>query len=264
VSGSDGRPAGDQAGEYGEQASPGGIPPSFGASSSSPPRPSLAPVPPAAVPPAPVPAPADAAPAAPAGPGPAPASWPAPSQPGSDDAGTVGWYPTGPPAAGPFANPSYPSRRAVPGLSRLAQPAGAAGWTRAWGGGRSALTNVLLFGVAPLALAGIIVAAFVFVAPGKSAASNAGFQAGAAPSPQHAWQCWRINRDLGVLNVTEYCAAAGHGTSKLVASNAYGWYCTSPSAPVDTTAACDTLYHVSDAVSRFAVFASPYSWQCWD
>jgi hypothetical protein len=49
-----------------------------------------------------------------------------------------------------------------------------------------------------------------------------------------------------------------------VASNAYGWYCTSPSAPVDVTAACDTLYHVSDAVARFAVFASPYFWQCWN
>jgi hypothetical protein len=48
----------------------------------------------------------------------------------------------------------------------------------------------------------------------------------------------------------------------LVANNAYGWYCTSPSAPVDTTAACNFLYHVNDAVSRFAVFASPYSWQC--
>jgi hypothetical protein len=80
----------------------------------------------------------------------------------------------------------------------------------------------------------------------------------------NAWQCWRINRDLGVLNVAKYCAAAGRGTSKLVADNAYGWYCTSPSGPVDTTAACNTLYHVSNAVSRFAVFASPYSWQCWN
>ena len=70
--------------------------------------------------------------------------------------------------------------------------------------------------------------------------------------------------ELGVLDVTKYCTAAGHGTSKLVASNAYGWQCTSPAAAVDTTAACNFLYHVSDAVSRFAVFASPYSWQCWN
>jgi hypothetical protein len=55
--------------------------------------------------------------------------------------------------------------------------------------------------------------------------------------------------DLSVLDVTKYCIAAGHGTSKLVASNAYGWYCTSPSAPVDTTAACNLVYHVNDAVS---------------
>ena len=83
-------------------------------------------------------------------------------------------------------------------------------------------------------------------------------------SDPNAWQCWRINRDLGVLDFTKYCTAAGHGTSKLVASNAYGWQCTSPAAAVDTNAACNLLYHVSDAVSRFAVFASPYSWQCWN
>ncbi len=50
----------------------------------------------------------------------------------------------------------------------------------------------------------------------------------------------------------------------LVANNAYGWQCTSPAAAVDTTAACDLLYHVTDAVSRFAVFSSPYFWQCWN
>ena len=83
-------------------------------------------------------------------------------------------------------------------------------------------------------------------------------------SDPNAWQCWRINHELGVLNVTGYCTASGHGTSKLVANNAYGWQCTSPAAAVDTTAACDFQYHVSDAVSRFAVFASPYSWQCWN
>ena len=64
--------------------------------------------------------------------------------------------------------------------------------------------------------------------------------------------------------ITKYCTAAGHGTSKLVASNAYGWQCTSPAAAVDTNVACNLLYHVSDALSRFAVFASPYSWQCWN
>jgi len=80
----------------------------------------------------------------------------------------------------------------------------------------------------------------------------------------NAWQCWRITRDLGVLDVTRYCVADGHGTSKLVANNAYGWQCTSPAAAVDTTAACDLLYHVTNAVSRFAVFSSPYYWQCWN
>jgi len=80
----------------------------------------------------------------------------------------------------------------------------------------------------------------------------------------NAWQCWRINRDLGVLSFSAYCASAGLGTSKLVADNAYGWRCTSSAAAIDTNAACDANYNVSDAVSRFAVFADPYSWQCWN
>jgi len=253
--------------------------------------------------------------------------------------------------------------------------------------------NVLLFGAGPLALAGIIVVAFVVVAPGKGSASSLGFKAGPAPSTQqisasamatpsaspsaspsalqkkhpqatssaslpdkvvprtnaskkakpkpkptsgggrvtahslglpdfsgycqhighhtaevvasnaygwrcslypslalnvgsvcawsyhlstsqvidvstnfndpNGWQCWRVNRYLGLLDFASYCAQAGLGTSKLVANNASGWYCTEPSAPVDTTAACDALYHVSGAVSRFTVFANPNSWQCW-
>lgn len=301
----------------------------------------------------------------------------------------MGWYPSGQPAAGPFAKPAAPPRRGVPALSRFAKPAGSPGWTRTWSG-RGTLTNVLLFGVGPLTLAAVIVAAFMIVSPGKGSASSFGFKAGPAPSTQqltaspmaspsqspsaspsarkkkhphasssasakapsktgkgakatpkpahkagkvtphnlgvpnfagycqhighrtaevvasnaygwrctlnpslvirtvsvcawtyhlstsqvvdvstnysdpNAWQCWRINRDLGVLDFTKYCTAAGHGTSKLVASNAYGWQCTSPAAAVDTNAACNLLYHVSDAVSRFAVFASPYSWQCWN
>ncbi len=333
---------------------------------------------------------------------PAPASPAPPPEP--DDGPTVGWYPSGAPGqpmAGPFAHPSAPARRRVPGLglSWFAKLAGSGGRTRAWGSGRGTLLNVLLFGAGPLALAGLIVAAFVLVAPGKGAASSLGFTAGPAPSSQqdaasamaspspsppspsssrsahkkhpratstaslpakvpltsksprprpkpkptpkpthraggvtphnlgvpnfagycqhighrtaevvasnaygwrctlfpsqvirvvsvcawtyrlstsqvidvstnyndpNAWQCWRINRVLGVLNFAKYCSAAGLGTSKLVANNAYGWYCTSPSGPVDTTAACNTLYHVNDAVSRFAVFADPYSWQCWN
>ena len=266
--------------------------------------------------------------------------------------------------------------------------------TPAWRNRRSRLVNVAFFGIGPLVLAGVVVAAFLLVAPGKGSASSLGFQAGpgataqssasapaspsASPSPaahakhrarstpsssvakvptiatakpkpkttpkpahtssgggggvtphnlglpnfagycQHigdrtavltasnaygwhcalyptrvlevttvcawsyglstsqvvsvstnysdpeAWQCWRVNRDLGVLNVTQYCVGAGLGTSELVADNAYGWDCTKPVAAVNTTAACDAVYHVSDAVARFAVFADPYSWQCWN
>jgi hypothetical protein len=284
-----------------------------------------------------------------------------------------------------------------PGKSGPGKSAGSRRGALSWGG-RGALMNVLLFGAAPLALAGILVAAFVLVAPGKGAASSLGFKAGPAPSTQqisaspiatsspspsatpsahknkkkhphatssaslpnktakpqaspskkakpkpthragasggvtphslgvpnfngycqhighhaaevvatnaygwrctlypslalntgsvcawsyhlstskvidvttnfsdpNAWQCWRVNRYLGPLDFASYCAQAGLGTSKLVANDAYGWYCTAPSAPVDTTAACDALYHVSNAVSRFTVFANPSSWQCWN
>ena len=94
--------------------------------------------------------------------------------PEPDDASTVGWYPTGPagqPMAGPFATPSASPRRGIGRLSRSAsaKPTGSAGRTRTWGNSRGALMNVLLFGVGPLALVGIIVAAFVLVAPGKGA-----------------------------------------------------------------------------------------------
>jgi hypothetical protein len=95
----------------------------------------------------------------------------------------VGWYPSGQPAAGPFANPAAPPWRGVPGLSRLAKPAGAAGWTRAWRG-RSTLMNALLFGVAPVTLAAVIVAAFLIVSPGQGSAASLGFKAGPAPSTQ--------------------------------------------------------------------------------
>jgi hypothetical protein len=77
-----------------------------------------------------------------------------------------------------------------------------------------------------------------------------------------SWQCWRINRDLGQLNVASYCSAAGLGTATLKASNADGWYC--GGEPVDFQAGCQLIYHSSDAIARFAVFADPYSWQCWD
>jgi hypothetical protein len=319
----------------------------------------------------------------------------------------VGWYPSqpaGPPSAGPFAAPATPARRGISGISGisafgghrgLARAAGPSTGPPAWRNRRGTLANVLLFGLGPLVLVGVVVAAFLLVSPGKgTAASSLGFQAGpgataqpsttsapaAAPSSpapvkrhtrptpssavakvptistavpkakvkakttprpasrsgggvvaphdlglpnfagycQHighrtaeltadnaygwhctldsglvlqladvcawtyhlsasqvvgvstnysdpnAWQCWRISQDLGVLNVAAYCVAAHLGSSELVAYDAYGWYCTSPLAPVNTTVACDTVYHVSDAVSRFAVFADPYSWQCWD
>src|SRR5580692_11278845 len=92
VSGSDGRPAGN----YGEQASPGGIPPSFGASA-PPPLPPSAPGPalsdPGLAPSAPEPAPTVSVPprgSAQAFPPPDPAPEPAPEP---DDGPTVGWYP---------------------------------------------------------------------------------------------------------------------------------------------------------------------------
>ena len=44
--------------------------------------------------------------------------------------------------------------------------------------------NALLFGVAPVTLAAVIVAAFLIVSPGKGSASSLGFKAGPAPGTQ--------------------------------------------------------------------------------
>jgi hypothetical protein len=391
--------------EAAAQASLGGIPPSFGASSPPPPEPSETPAPEPTTPEPTAPEPTAPKPAASepvahleSDPAPSPAAGAQlpPILPELKETSTVGWYPSqpaGPPSAGPFAAPATPARRGLAGLGRFGVARAARPGRPAWRNRRGTLANVLLFGLGPLVLAGVVVAAFLLVSPGKgTAASSLGFQAGpgatarssttsapaappsspapakrhARPTPspvvakvptisravpkvkaktkttpahrsgggavtphnlglpnfagycQHighrtaeltadnaygwhctlysslplsiadvcawtyhlsasqvvgvstnysdpnAWQCWRINRILGVLNVSAYCPAAGLGSSELVADNAYGWYCTSPLAPVNTTAACDTIYHVSDAVSRFAVFADPYSWQCWD
>jgi hypothetical protein len=413
--GQDGQSAGHE--EAAAQASLGGIPPSFGASSPPPPAAFPTEAPPSEALPSealPFEAPPSEA-AAPGPPTPEPTarleSDPAPSPaagpplppilPELQETSAVGWYPSqpsGPPSAGPFAAPApaTPARRGIGGISGISGFARAArpkNGRPAWRNRRGTLANLLLFGLGPLVLVGVVVAAFLLVSPGKgTTASSLGFQAGPGataqppttsapavppsslapekhrarstpssavakvptisrvkpkpktkttpkPKPAHrsggvtphnlglpnfagycqhigdrtaeltadnaygwhctlnsgrvlqidnvcawtyhlsasqvvgvstnysdpnAWQCWRISRDLGVLNVTAYCVAAHLGSSELVADNAYGWDCTSPLAPVNTTAACDTVYHVSDAVSRFAVFADPYSWQCWD
>jgi hypothetical protein len=44
--------------------------------------------------------------------------------------------------------------------------------------------NALLFGVAPVTLAAVIVAAFLIVSPGQGSAASLGFKAGPAPSTQ--------------------------------------------------------------------------------
>ena len=101
--------------------------------------------------------------------------------------------------------------------------------------------------------------------PGAKVPSKTGKGAKAKATPKLAHKAGKVTpHNLGAPNFAGYCAHIGHHTAELVANNAYGWQCTSPAAAVDTTAACNFLYHVSDAVSRFAVFASPDSWQCWN
>ena len=83
---------------------------------------------------------------------------------------------------------------------------------------------------------------------------------------------------MGLPNFVGYCHHIGDRTAELIASNAYGWRCTLNTAHVlQITDVCAWTYRLSasqvvsvsanyadDAVSRFAVFADPYSWQCWD
>jgi len=228
----------------------------------------------------------------------------------------VGWYPSGQPAAGPFAQPAAPPRRGVPGLSRLAKPAGA-GWTRAWSG-RSTLMNVLLFGVGPVAMAGVIVAAFLLVSPGKGSASSRGFEAGPAPStqqltaspmatpsqspsaspsarkkhpratssaspggrvpsktgkaakakatPKPAHKAGKVTpHNLGAPNFAGYCQHIGHRTAELLASNAYGWRCTLNAGVLKTVSVCAWTYHLatSQVIDVSTNFNDPNAWQCW-
>lgn len=321
----------------------------------------------------------------------------------------VGWYastsagyspPAGPYAsAGPYA---VGGNRGRGGAGR-GRAGAAVGRLATWGSGRSKLLNAAIFGVAPLALAGIVTAAFVLSSAGKGqAAAQAGFHAGPAasvaghpqgtgstaaaqPSPsqgnpanqhgkksktavssdetvapkapsasgshaaqskssakpktkpkpkpalvtphnlglpnfsgycQHighgtavttannafgwhcsanaalpisiqnacawtyglsaskvidvttdyhsltSWQCWRTSGILGQLSIASYCTAAGLGAATLNTANAYGWTC--GKTGIDTNAACQLVYHNSNSFARFAVFANPYSWQCWD
>ena len=98
---------------------------------------------------------------------------------------------------------------------------------------------------------------------GAKTPARPGTSTKATPEPAH--KAGKVTpHNLGLPNFAGYCRHIGHRTAELVASNAYGWQCTSPAAAVDTTAACNLLYHVTDAVSRFAVFSGPYSWQCWN
>jgi hypothetical protein len=97
----------------------------------------------------------------------------------------VGWYASAGPYAAARAN--APQRKVGPTGSRLPSWGNrpGPGNTRTWGSNRSKLVNATLFGVAPLALAGIVAAAFVLASPGKGqASSHSGFQAAAGPSAQ--------------------------------------------------------------------------------
>src|SRR5262249_682452 len=204
-------------------------------------------------------------------------------------------------------------RRGVPGLSRLAPPAGAAGWTRAWRG-RGTLMNAPLFGVAPVPLAAAIVAAFLIVSPGQGAASSLRFKAGPAPStqqisasamatpspsaspsahkkkhpqatssasaktsaragqsakatPKPAHKAGKVTpHNLGLPNFAGYCQHIGHRTAELVASNAYGWRCTlNPSIVLKTVSVCAWTYHLSTSrvIDVSTNYSDPNAWQCW-
>ena len=86
------------------------------------------------------------------------------------------------PGCGTVRESGCPAPARAPRPVPARQAAGAAGWTRAWRG-RSTLMNALLFGVAPVTLAAVIVAAFLIVSPGQGSAASLGFKAG-PPSTQ--------------------------------------------------------------------------------
>ena len=164
---------------------PAGIPPSFGASAApesvpaSTPAPAPEPVP-AANPPIAASQPSDSTPPLPQSPFQSPFTVVLPQAPEPEP--TVGWYASAGPYAAAGANPRRGLGATKGTASRLP------GWgsrSPRWSNwsNRSRLVNATLFGVAPLALAGIVAAAFVLASPGKGqASSHAGFQAAAGPS----------------------------------------------------------------------------------
>ena len=154
-----------------EAERPAGAPPSFGGSTA--PQPAAT----SAEPDAAAPAAASAATAASAAG--APATPPASAQsspPAAQQQAEPGWYPSTPagysPSAGPYA-----------AAGPYAVPGGKAGGSKIALAGRGKLLNILMFGVAPLVLAGVVAIAFVLSSPGKSkAAADTGFKAGVGPS----------------------------------------------------------------------------------
>jgi hypothetical protein len=104
------------------------------------------------------------------GPGPVPAGPVGQGGQGSETQASVGWQASQPggyfPAAGPLASSAGPEEDEF-----------------AWGSSRKTLMNVLLFGVAPVVLAGVIAAAYLLSTSHKGhTAASAGFHAQAAAS----------------------------------------------------------------------------------
>jgi len=86
---------------------------------------------------------------------------------------TAGPYAASPYAAGPYAAGGKPGGMRGSPVGRVVT----------WGSGRSKLLNAAIFGVAPLALAGIVAAAFVLSSAGRGqAAAQTGFHAGPGAS----------------------------------------------------------------------------------
>lgn len=70
-------------------------------------------------------------------------------------------------------------------------------------------------------------------------------------------------RYLGVPDFNGYCLATGQGSVKLIAQNAYGWACSSPTTGDDAQAVCSWTFSTADITNRVANFNDPKSWQCW-
>jgi hypothetical protein len=80
-----------------------------------------------------------------------------------------------------------------------------------------------------------------------------------------SWECWRIRRDEGGVDVGAYCRSLGYTSSYTVGSGAYDWRCRTSGGLLTSLSMTDVCHaqHGFAAIDRFSDFYSNTSWKCY-